>query len=67
VHRAASGGGVGSSCFFLTCVFWGQVGHNNETSRADDLLSGFGWLRGVHEGGQRGQRQGAEVPRAGEV
>jgi hypothetical protein len=26
VHRAASGGGVGSSCFFLTCVFWGQVG-----------------------------------------
>ena len=26
VPRAASGGGVGSSCFFLTCVFWGQVG-----------------------------------------
>jgi len=66
VRRAASGGGVRSSCFFLTCVFWGQ-GHNNETCRADDLLSGFGWLRGVHEGGQRGQRQGAEVPRAGEV
>ena len=33
VHRAASGGGVRSSCFFLTCVFWGQVGHNNETCR----------------------------------
>jgi hypothetical protein len=47
VHRAASGGGVGSSCYFLTCVFWGQAGHNNETCRADDLLSGFGWLRGV--------------------
>jgi hypothetical protein len=26
VHRAASGGGVGSSCFFLTCVFWGKQG-----------------------------------------
>jgi hypothetical protein len=26
VHRAASGGGVGSSCVFLTCVFLGQVG-----------------------------------------
>ena len=26
VHRAASGGGVGSSCFFLTCVFGGKQG-----------------------------------------
>jgi hypothetical protein len=26
---------IRATCFFLTCVCWGQVGHNNETSRAD--------------------------------
>jgi hypothetical protein len=26
VHRAASGGGAGSSCYFLTCVFGGKQG-----------------------------------------
>jgi len=39
----------------------------HEQARLRHDLSGFGWLRGVHEGGQGGQRQGAEVARAGEV
>ena len=39
----------------------------HEPARLRHDLSGFGRLRRVHEGGQRGQRQGAEVARAGEV
>ena len=37
----------------------------HEPARLRHDLSGFGEVRGVHEGGQRGQRQGAEVARAG--